>query len=543
VDLDYALTENAARAVQILLAEYDRQGERLSQEQIDRVLHKRELSPQESLAIYQVLSEKGIEIDSGEESSDLDEEQYEVSHASYSRSTNIQLSEELFLSCFKAPLLTAKEEVDLGRSLALGEETRGALIRGEISDSAQARQIICRGEEARRRMIVSNLRLVAKIAKQWIDISDLEFVDLFQEGVLGLIRAVEKFDYSKGYKFSTYATWWIRQSVSRAVADKGKTIRLPVHVTEKINLLRKVKRYLERTIGKEPSVHQIAEELEWEPEEVRFVMDLSLMDVASLDQPVGSDDDRTVGDSLVSPEPTPLDMVTEWDERRFFTSLLSEMPSRQQEILRMRFGFDGTDGMTLEQVGKVFDLTRERIRQIEAKALKRLSVKLKWIDSLPEIESIRKSRSGASGSPAGQKSEADVGLDNGVRQPIFEPKTVDVLLARLSDKLLPIRPGVSCGSFELNENDASDLEEVARALDLTVEQIEQTIEEVLRSLTARDRSVLRSFHRLHGTREMKIAAIARHFRLSREKIVEIEETALRRLQRILDCLEPCSTPA
>ena len=286
----------------------------------------------------------------------------------------------------KVPLLSADEEIELAQKMEAGSvavekipllkerlaETGDEQEKEEIQAEIKALQLdVDRGSDAKKRLAEANLRLVVSIAKRYVGRGML-FLDLIQEGNLGLIKAVEKFDYRKGYKFSTYATWWIRQEITRAIADQARTIRIPVHMVETINKLIRVSRQLLQELGREPTPEEIAEEMKMPVERVREILKIS-QEPVSLETPIGEEEDSHLGDFIKDDNvPVPADAAAFTLLKEQLEEVLGTLTEREQKVLTLRFGLEDGRARTLEEVGKEFNVTRERIRQIEAKALRKL---------------------------------------------------------------------------------------------------------------------------------------------------------------------------
>ncbi|MEQ2556374.1 RNA polymerase sigma factor RpoD [Lachnospiraceae bacterium CLA-AA-H185] len=279
-----------------------------------------------------------------------DEEEVEVEKIDLSVPDGVSIEDPVRMylkEIGKVPLLSAEEEIELAKRMELGDQ------------------------EAKKRLAEANLRLVVSIAKRYVGRGML-FLDLIQEGNLGLIKAVEKFDYRKGYKFSTYATWWIRQAITRAIADQARTIRIPVHMVETINKLIRVSRQLLQELGREPTPEEIAKEMDMPVERVREILKIS-QEPVSLETPIGEEEDSHLGDFIQDDNvPVPADAATFTLLKEQLEEVLGTLTEREQKVLTLRFGLEDGRARTLEEVGKEFNVTRERIRQIEAKALRKL---------------------------------------------------------------------------------------------------------------------------------------------------------------------------
>ncbi|WP_064091462.1 RNA polymerase sigma factor RpoD [Rossellomorea aquimaris] len=329
----------------------------LTYEDIADKLSGFELDSDQMDEFYEQLGEQGVEIINENDEDDdpganelekEEEEEFNLNDLSVPPGVKINDPVRMYLKEIgRVDLLSAEEEINLAKRIEEGDE------------------------EAKRRLAEANLRLVVSIAKRYVGRGML-FLDLIQEGNMGLIKAVEKFDYRKGYKFSTYATWWIRQAITRAIADQARTIRIPVHMVETINKLIRVQRQLLQDLGREPAPEEIAEEMDLTPEKVREILKIA-QEPVSLETPIGEEDDSHLGDFIEDAEAqSPSEHAAYELLKEQLEDVLDTLTDREENVLRLRFGLDDGRTRTLEEVGKVFGVTRERIRQIEAKALRKL---------------------------------------------------------------------------------------------------------------------------------------------------------------------------
>jgi RNA polymerase primary sigma factor len=345
----------------------------LTFEQIATCLEEVEITKEQVQELHAYLDDQGIEVvdadgrpaksdgpnvdGAAEQTADPAREQRKKATVDLTVEPSLDSLRLYLRSIGRVELLTAEEEVQLAKRIERGDM------------------------DAKQHMIEANLRLVVSIAKSYLG-RGLTFLDLIQEGSMGLIRAVEKFDYRRGYKFSTYATWWIRQAVTRAIADKGRTIRIPVHMVEKLNKVVHIERQLVQQLGREPTPQEIADELDCSVREVRDVLRMAQQPV-SLEKPIGEEDESELGDFVEDQTAeSPFEQAAERLRRENLRRALAALPQREREVIEMRFGLTGERPYTLEEVGRAFNVTRERIRQIENHTLKKL-------EALPEAQRLR----------------------------------------------------------------------------------------------------------------------------------------------------------
>ena len=337
-----------------------------------------EVTPEEIERLYDVFEKESIELveDLDKELEEIEVSKEELEDLSVPEGINIDDHVKMYLKEIgKVNLLTPEEELSLAKRMADGEKAKEQLeeIDEEIDEDTkkQIDLLIADGEKAKKSLAEANLRLVVSIAKRYVGRGML-FLDLIQEGNLGLIKAVDKFDYTKGYKFSTYATWWIRQAITRAIADQARTIRIPVHMVETINKLVRVSRQLVQELGREPTPEELAKELNMPVDKVREISKIS-QEPVSLETPIGEEEDSHLGDFIPDEDaPAPSEAASFVLLKEQLGAVLETLSEREAKVLRLRFGLDDGRARTLEEVGKEFDVTRERIRQIEAKALRKL---------------------------------------------------------------------------------------------------------------------------------------------------------------------------
>ncbi|MBE5854842.1 MAG: RNA polymerase sigma factor RpoD [Lachnospiraceae bacterium] len=358
----------------------------LEEEQFDKIL---ETLDEKNIVCNMESSIPDDEDEDADEDIDMsDEEDIDMENIDLSVPDGISIEDPVRMylkEIGKVPLLSADDEIILAQKMEAGDKAAAeidekkeklASAKGKTKEKLEKeieemQEAIDAGDYAKQKLAEANLRLVVSIAKRYVGRGML-FLDLIQEGNLGLIKAVEKFDYTKGYKFSTYATWWIRQAITRAIADQARTIRIPVHMVETINKLIRVSRQLLQELGREPSPEEIAAEMKMPVERVREILKIS-QEPVSLETPIGEEEDSHLGDFIQDENvPVPSDAAAFTLLKEQLVEVLDTLTDREQKVLRLRFGLDDGRARTLEEVGKEFNVTRERIRQIEAKALRKL---------------------------------------------------------------------------------------------------------------------------------------------------------------------------
>ena len=399
-----ALTkEQQPDGVRELVARAKERGGFVTGDEVDEALATLDLTPEQLESMQRALTDEGIEVielpsaAELEAAADLEAEAVVIAQEDLIRATSDPV--RMYLKEIgKVPLLTAEEEVILAKKIEAGlessdqqvdlkhtttEDLRGLCFKAALDEPSKdkrlppertteiLRRVEREGQIAKKKLIEANLRLVVSIAKRYVGRGML-FLDLIQEGNLGLIRAVEKFDYSKGYKFSTYATWWIRQAITRAIADQARTIRIPVHMVETINKLVRVQRSLLQDLGREPTPEEIADEMDITSEKVREILKVA-QEPVSLETPIGEEEDSHLGDFIEDAEAiVPVDAASFILLQEQLESVLHSLSGREKKVIELRFGLIDGHQRTLEEVGQEFGVTRERIRQIESKTLSKL---------------------------------------------------------------------------------------------------------------------------------------------------------------------------
>jgi RNA polymerase primary sigma factor len=349
----------------------------VSSEDVTAALIAAELPPESMDVVLRMLGEQGVQIVDGADEDDEDEAAAKTAEGEAAAAKAAATSDPVRMylkEIGRVPLLSAAEEVDLAKRVEAGlfaSEKLTTVRDLPVGLERELEQVERDGQFAKKRLIEANLRLVVSIAKRYVGRGML-FLDLIQEGNLGLIRAVEKFDYTKGYKFSTYATWWIRQAITRAIADQARTIRIPVHMVETINKLLRVQRQMLQDLGREPTPEEIGAQMELPTERVREIQKLA-QEPVSLETPIGEEEDSNLGDFIEDSDAiVPIDAASFILLQEQLDAILHTLSEREKKVIQLRFGLTDGHARTLEEVGREFGVTRERIRQIESKTLSKL---------------------------------------------------------------------------------------------------------------------------------------------------------------------------
>jgi RNA polymerase primary sigma factor len=371
------------RAADVLTADYERQGGRLERKQVDRVFEKRGLSVAECNAVLERLDAAGLRIEEDDDASpslEPDDLAREVPLSLLEQYTSIELPQR----ADDYRLLTGPEELELGRAIAMAQRAETELGCGVVNTDLHS-SLIGKGLAARSRMTLANLRLVTHVARPYFGMCDLTPEDLIQEGILGLIRATQKFDHTLGLRFSTYATWWIRQAVTRAIADRGATIRLPAYLVTEVHRYRRAYRLLHQANPtRSPALAELADELVWPLDRVSFIQHLGNLQPTSLDEPVAGAPDANMIELLVADVELPDEAAQRNSLKRAIETVIAELKESEQRVLNLRFGLnDSSGGRTLEEVGQQLGITRERVRQIERNALTRISERARIRENYP----------------------------------------------------------------------------------------------------------------------------------------------------------------
>ena len=355
IDMETSMEETGSKKVEDLIEKSKKTG--LSEEDFDQALEEMNYDVDELDKLYEALEDSGVSLPGSLSTAELEEIQKEVSK--FETSANMEKILEQEGLAIDDPVRQYLKEI--GRIPLLDSEAERAI----------AEKMLEGDDEAKIKLVESNLRLVVSIAKKYLG-RGMYFLDLIQEGNLGLMKAVEKFDYTKGYKFSTYATWWIRQAITRAIADQARTIRIPVHMVETIHKVTKYSRQMLQELGREPTAEEIGDKIGMSADKVREILKIS-QDPVSLETPIGEEEDSHLGDFIPDDDtPSPADAAASNILREVIERELHTLTRREEHVIKLRFGLYDGRSRTLEEVGKEFDITRERIRQIEAKALRKL---------------------------------------------------------------------------------------------------------------------------------------------------------------------------
>jgi RNA polymerase primary sigma factor len=441
-----------ARAIESLRADFDRQGY-VTDDQVVRAVQKRSIAAEGHLRVRQALLDAGINIEG------LPEESRVESIDDLAKTSQDDAIRRYLVEIGKYRLLKPEDEVTLGRRIQAGRQALEALSHCNPveNDRPELLRLHRIGQDAEQQMILANLRLVVSVAKRFSKTFSLDLLDLIQEGTMGLMRAVERFDYQKGFKFSTYASWWIIQSITRSIADKDRLIRLPVHIIESLRKLQRLRRRLSAsTFGAEPDPRELAVHLGWKLEKVRLLLSVA-DDVVSLDAPVGDSEESSLAGLLKSQATRdPEQLFASLEEKQLIDAVVAELGGKTAEIIRLRFGLGISEELTLQEIGAMKGVTRERIRQIESKGIRSLQRKSRALRHLWNDEPGLKTQAESSVAVEKQALEKQAPVSNQRRPPRTTSALVTLFdrLPSRSRKVLALRYGLNGGSG-LSEQETS----------------------------------------------------------------------------------------